>query len=80
MEKHIQAFCSMQLGHNTYTSKPVASKHSSYMLKRSLGLPGDNLASPMAASQLAFLHKCHFRSYQKPGTTLPAHLCSHKVP
>lgn len=47
---------------------------------RSLGLLGDNLVSPMAASQLAFLCKCHFRSYQKPGTTLSAHLCSHEVP
>lgn len=80
MDKHIQVFCSMQLQHNIYTSKPVASKQSSYTLIRSLGLLGDDLASPMAASQLAFLHKCHFRSYQKPRTTLPAHLCNRKVP
>ena len=80
MNKHIQVFCGMQLGHSTYTRKPVASKQSSYTLIWCLGLRGDDLASPMAASQPAFLPKCHFRSYQKPGTTLPAHLRSRKVP
>lgn len=80
--KQINTFkCSAECSWGTtHTSKPVTSKQSSYTLIRSLGLLGDDLAFPMAASQLVFLHKCHFRSYQEPRTIVPAHLCSHKVP
>lgn len=43
------------------TNKPVALEQCSYMLVRSLALLDDGLASPLAASQLAFLRN----SFQK---------------